>query len=48
LIVDVSNDGPCYVVCQGNIIFADEKDMDFQAYFILMNYGKLIIGEEGD
>jgi hypothetical protein len=29
LIVDVSNDGPCSVVCQGNIIFADEEDMHF-------------------
>ena len=30
------------------MIFTDEKDMSFDAYFILVNGGRLIIGEEGD
>jgi hypothetical protein len=30
------------------MIFGDEVDMTFDAYYIFVHYGRLIIGEEGD
>lgn len=32
------------MICEGNLIFADNIDMEFHANYILIRRGKLIIG----
>lgn len=34
------------VICEGNLIFADNKDINFNAHYILIRRGQIIAGTE--
>ena len=47
LIIDSSTPNYLYaLICEGNLIFADNQDMTFDAIYLILRHGRLIIGSE--